>query len=178
MTLRNKLISQLMSAAILIFLVHCTNKNSYIIKERELMIQPEVDSLLATFSKDFNLEDSVSIFVVLKNIDAITAKIYLIAKKAIRSDFDLIGTPVTSYKRNGINFYFYTGMEKILHQDTAFWSVHPEIYDDRSKQREGLFESLNLKKELYLIENEKIQKVDSIDDLIFVSLPKDTISFY
>lgn len=143
-----------------------------------LRMHPQIDSLLNIFSEDVNKEDSASIFVVLKNIDANTLKIYLVAKKPLRSDFELIGLPMTSNKKNDINFYFYTGMEKLLIPDATFWNNHPEVLDDRLKQAGGLYETPVIKKELYIFKDAKIGKLQLFDDLIFVGNPVDSIKFH
>jgi hypothetical protein len=141
-------------------------------------ILPQVDSLLATFSEGINKKDSTAVFVVLKNVDANTLKIYLVAKKPVRSDFEFIGLPIASNKKNDINFYFFTGMEKIFLPDTTFWKNHPEIFDDRLKQARGLYETPIVKKELYLFEDGQIKKQPTFDDMIFVDSPVDTIRFH
>lgn len=141
------------------------------------LMQPKTDSLLNAFSENINKEDSTSIFVILKNIDANTLKIYLVAKRPLRSDFELIGIPMTSNRKNNINFYFFTGMERLLLPDTTFWNKHPEIYDDRSRQAGGLYETPIVKKALYIFEDGKIDALQPFDDMIFVSYPIDSLRF-
>jgi hypothetical protein len=142
-----------------------------------IVLMPAIDSLFNKFTEGVNLKDSVSIFVILKNIDANSLKIYFVAKKPLRSDFEFIGIPVTTFQKNGRDFYVYTGLEKITRQDTTFWSRHIEIYDDRIKQSAGLYETSIVKKELYIIEDGKSQRVQPFEDVIFVGNPVDTIKF-
>lgn len=138
-------------------------------------MRPSIDSLLNTFSEDIKPEANTSVFVILKHIDANTLKIYLVAKKPLRSDFEVIGLPLTTTARNGINYYFFTGMEKLLLQDTLFWKAHPEIFDDRQKQAGGIYETPVTKKALYLFEDGHIEKLLPFDDMIFLGNAIDTL---
>lgn len=147
-------------------------------KDIDPLMRPQIDSLLTKFSEGINNERSTSIFVMLKNVDANTLKIYLVAKQPLRSDFEVIGLPAASNKKNGTNFYFYTGMEKLLIPDTTFWNKHPEIFDDRLMQAGGLYETPIIKKDLYVFENNKIEKSKLFDDMIFVGSPIDSIKFH
>jgi hypothetical protein len=155
----------------------CKNKDVQGARYANIVLMPTIDSLINKFSEGITFKDSISIFVILKNIDANSLKIYLVAKKPLRSDFESIGIPVTTFQKNSVSLYFYTGLEKIAKQDTTFWRHHIEIYDDRLKQKAGLYETSIVKKEVYVFENEKLQQVQPFDDMIFVGNPVDTIKF-
>lgn len=165
------------TVVILVAFQQCNSQQTPSNTDFNLLLKPQTDSLLITFSEDINKEDSTSIFVLLKNIDANTLKIYLVAKKALRSDFEFIGLPITANKKNDINFYFYSGMEKLLTPDTTFWNNHTEIYDDRLRQAGGLYETPIVKKALYIFEDGRIEGLQPFDDMIFVGNPIDSIKF-
>jgi len=163
--------------AIVVIFQGCKDETSINITYDNLKFSPVFDSLLMDFSKDISLEDSVSIFVVIKTIDANTAKIYLVAKKPLRGDFESIGIPQVALEKNNLNLYFYSGLERVLIQDSSFFDTHHEIYDDRIKQKTGLFETPIVKKLLYIIDGAKIEKVQFFDDMIFIGSPLESVKF-
>jgi hypothetical protein len=164
------------TVVVLLIFQQCNSQGNH--KEINPLMRPQIDSLLTAFSEGINKEDSIGVFVILKNVDANTLKIYLVAKKVLKSDFKVIGTPVTSDNRNDTHFYFYSGMEKLLMPDISFWNNHPEIFNDSLKQVGGLYETPIVKKALYIFEGNKIIKSQIFDDLIFVDNPVDSIKFH
>jgi len=78
------------------------------------ILRPDVENVLLEFLNSINPNDSASVFIILKNIDANTVKVYFVAKKPLRSDFEIIGMPISSTKINGLNIYIFSGIEKII----------------------------------------------------------------
>jgi hypothetical protein len=134
-------------------------------------------SILNNFIGRLDPLDSASVFVIVKNIDANSAKCYIVAKKPLRTDFEIIGTPLTVVKIKDADVYFFSGLEKIMGHDTIFWKKHPEVYDDRKKQVSGIYETPIINKEAYFYDNEIWQKDEKFDDMIFIGNPSDTLFF-
>lgn len=162
--------------AIVIF-CQCKNEPVQSFEHYKISINADLDSLITKFSKNISQNDSASIFIILKNLDARSLKIYLVAKKPLRSDFNFIGIPLMTFQKNGKNVYLYTGLEKTIKQDTNFFDVHIEIHDDRLKQMTSLYETPIIKKELHILEDNKLKKLDIFDEMIFVGNPRDSIKF-
>jgi len=175
--MKSKIVMLLFLFAIIATSEQCKNITFPSAEYYDVVLMPALDTLLSKFSESVSLRDSVSIFVILKNIDANTLKIYIVAKKPLRSDFEFIGIPLTTFQKNGRNCYLFTGLEKIIKQDTTFWNNHNEIIDDRWKQSVGLYETPIEKKELYIYEDNIFRKMQPFDDMIFVGNPVDTIKF-
>lgn len=142
-----------------------------------LPIQPSIDSLLTKFTQHIPQKEDASVFVVIKNADANTLKVYLIAKKVQRSDFEIIGTPLFSQEKNGRMHHLYAGIERIIYPDTGFWRRHPEVFDDRRTQLQGLLEFPVIQKALYIFENHTLIGPLPLDDAIFTGNPADTLMF-
>ncbi|MEZ4892615.1 MAG: hypothetical protein R3A50_11945 [Saprospiraceae bacterium] len=141
-----------------------------------LPINSEIKSVLAHFIETLDTRDSSSVFVFIRNVDALTSKVYIIAKQPQRSDFEFIGLPFKASKWKGRHVYFYAGIEKLLVQDTSFWLQHPEIMDDRESQNQGVFEFPVVKKESYQFHDGHLQLLPDFDDWIFIVNPtRDTI---
>ena len=142
----------------------------------ELPINSEFENVLTHFIEGLDTKDSSSVFVFIRNVDALTSKVYIIAKQPQRSDFEFIGFPFKASKWKGRHVYFYSGIEKLLVQDTSFWLQHPEIMDDRESQNQGVFEFPVVKKETYQFHDGHLQLLPDFDDWIFIVNPtRDTI---
>lgn len=146
-------------------------------EEPVIALNAEFLGILNRFIGTINHVDSASVFVIIKNIDANTAKYYIVGKVPLRTDFEIIGTPLASTKIKGVNVYFFSGFEKIMNLDTVFWERHSEVFDDRKKQVSGIYETPIIKKELYVHDNDIWHKEEKFDDMIFIGNPTDTLSF-
>lgn len=155
-----------------IFFYQCEKKTSYPSIDNAIPLTSDLDSLLNNFCEDINAKDSVALFVILKNIDNRSLKVYLIAKKPIRSDFVFIGIPFNSSIKNGISIYWFNGMEKIVVPDTSFWEKHKEIYDDRLIRQMGLYETPIIKKLCCLITDHQIQYIQDFDEILLINPPQ------
>lgn len=155
---------------------NCTS-DSRLKEEPDFVLSEEFQNILTRFISSISRNDSACIFVTIKNIDANTAKYYLVAKKPLRSDFEVIGIPFTSTKVSETIIYFFNGIEKVLYQDTLFWKEHLEVFDDRKKQLLGIYETPIIKKEVYLYDDDVWRKEEKFDDMIFIGNSKDTLHF-
>lgn len=166
---RNKLIGLALAAAFFIF-QNC--KNAIANERANFTLNPAFEDLLTHFTSSLDTADSAAVFVVIKNIDANTANVYMVAKKPQRTDFQVIGIPSTAIKYHQRDIYFFTGIEKIAFQDTLFWKEHPEIIDDRKK---SLYEPPVLKKELYTLDDSIWHQEGHFGEIIFIGNPIDTV---